>query len=145
MQEEQIMKRIQKAKLFVFLRQHRHELFNEAFQHELAGLYRASERAQLALATILQVYTGVSDDEVIEVTVGSWSWIVWTPNKHRSAKEHSWLSASGLSRHTGIDGSLNEPSRLPTKARRLGHGVYEQRWIAVRCGEQVESRIPTIS
>src|SRR5437879_11969572 len=31
-QEEQIVKRIRKAKLFVFLRQHRHELLDEAFR-----------------------------------------------------------------------------------------------------------------
>lgn len=35
--EEQIVKRIRKAKLFVFLRQHRHELLDEAFQQELAS------------------------------------------------------------------------------------------------------------
>jgi hypothetical protein len=29
-QEEQIVKKIRKAKLFVFLRRHRHELFDEA-------------------------------------------------------------------------------------------------------------------
>lgn len=64
-QEEQIVKRIRRAKLFVFLRHHRHELLDEEFQQELAGLYRASKRgqppiapAQLALATILQAYTG---------------------------------------------------------------------------------------
>jgi Transposase domain (DUF772) len=80
-QEEQIVKRIRKAKLFVFLRKQRHELLNEAFQRELAGLYRASERgqppiapAQLALATILQAYTGVSDDEVIEATLMDRRW-----------------------------------------------------------------------
>jgi Transposase domain (DUF772) len=73
--EQTIRKRIKRAKLFVFLREHRHELFNEAFQEELAGLYRDSKRgqppippAQLALATIRQAYTGVSDDEVIEAT-----------------------------------------------------------------------------
>lgn len=44
--EEQIVKRIRKAKLFVFLRQHRHELFDEAFQRELASLYRKAERGQ---------------------------------------------------------------------------------------------------
>ena len=32
MQEEQIVKRIRKAKLFAFLRQHRHELLDEAFR-----------------------------------------------------------------------------------------------------------------
>jgi hypothetical protein len=36
-QEEQIVKRIRKAKLFVFLRKRRHELLDEAFQQELAG------------------------------------------------------------------------------------------------------------
>jgi hypothetical protein len=74
--EEQIVHKIRKAKLFVFLRQHRHELFNEAFQEELASLYRKAERGQppvapamLALALILEAYTGVSDDEVIEATM----------------------------------------------------------------------------
>src|SRR2546425_12030567 len=80
-QEEQIVKRIRKAKLFVFLRKQRHELLDEGFQHELADLYRASQRgqppiapAQLALATILQAYTGVSDDEVIEATLMDRRW-----------------------------------------------------------------------
>ena len=81
MQEEHIVKRIRKAKLFVFLRKQRHNLLNEAFQQELASLYRASKRgqppiapAQLALALILQAYTGVSDDEVIEATVMDRRW-----------------------------------------------------------------------
>src|SRR6266487_4980815 len=80
-QEEQIVKRIRKAKLFVFLRKQRHELLDEAFQQELAGLYQPSKRgqppiapAQLALATIMQAYTGVSDDEVIEVTLMDRRW-----------------------------------------------------------------------
>src|ERR1700730_13802576 len=80
-QEEQIVKRIRKARLFVFLRQHRHELLDEAFQQELASLYRPAERGQppvapaiLALALILEAYTGVSDDEVIEATVMDRRW-----------------------------------------------------------------------
>lgn len=44
MQEEQILGRIRRAKLFVFLRQHRHELFDESFQQELATLYRPNKR-----------------------------------------------------------------------------------------------------
>lgn len=75
-QEEQMVARIRHAKLFVFLHQHRHELFDDAFQQELATLYRTSKRghppiapAQLALAVMLQAYTGVSDDEVIEATL----------------------------------------------------------------------------
>src|SRR5438128_4823715 len=80
-QEEQIVKRVRKAKLFVFLREHRHELFNEAFQQELANLYRQAERGQppiaqamLALALILQAYMGISDDEVIEATMMDRRW-----------------------------------------------------------------------
>jgi Transposase DDE domain/Transposase domain (DUF772) len=79
--EQAIMKRIKRAKLFVFLREQRHELFDEAFQHELAALYQPSKRgqppippAQLALATILQAYTGASDDEVIEATTMDRRW-----------------------------------------------------------------------
>ena len=71
--EYAIVKRIRRAKLFVFLRQHRHELFADAFQQELLTLYKDQRQgqppvppAQLALATLLQAYTQVSDDEVIE-------------------------------------------------------------------------------
>jgi hypothetical protein len=74
--EEQVVKRIRKAKLFVFLRRYRHKIFDEAFQQELATLYQDSKRgqppiapAQLALATIVQAYMGVSDDEVIEAII----------------------------------------------------------------------------
>ena len=79
--EQTVMTRIKRAKLFVFLRSHRHELFDDAFQEELATLYVPSLRghppippAQLALATILQAYTGVSDDEVIEATLMDRRW-----------------------------------------------------------------------
>jgi len=80
-QEGQVLGHIRRAKLFVFLRQHRHELFDDLFQQELAELYRPSERghppippAQLALATVVQAYTGVSDDEVIEATLMDRRW-----------------------------------------------------------------------
>lgn len=79
--EQTIIQRIKRAKLFVFLRHHRHEVFDDAFQEELATLYAPSLRgqppippAQLALATILQAYTGVSDDEVIEATLMDRRW-----------------------------------------------------------------------
>jgi hypothetical protein len=57
--EHAIIKRIRRAKLFVFLRQHRHELFADPFQQELMTLYKDQPQghppvppAQLALATI---------------------------------------------------------------------------------------------
>jgi hypothetical protein len=60
--EAAIMKRIHRAKLFVFLRQQRHILFAEAFQEELATVLYADAAvghppippAQLGLATLLQ-------------------------------------------------------------------------------------------
>jgi hypothetical protein len=79
--EQAIIKRIRRAKLFIFLREQRHEVFDTAFQEELAGLYQDSTRGQppvppalLALATILQAYTGASDDEVIEASLMDRRW-----------------------------------------------------------------------
>ncbi len=79
--EQAVIKAVRRAKLFVFLRLHRHELFDEQFQAELARAYADSPKGQppvppalLALATILQAYTGVSDDEVIEATVMDRRW-----------------------------------------------------------------------
>ena len=76
-----VIKAVRRAKLFVFLRLHRHELFDEQFQAELAQAYVDSPKGQppvpparLALATILQAYTGASDDEVIEATVMDRRW-----------------------------------------------------------------------
>jgi hypothetical protein len=75
------MARVKRARLFVWLREHRHELLDEGFQAELAGTYDPRPLgqppvppAQLALATILQAYTGCSDDEVLEATVMDRRW-----------------------------------------------------------------------
>jgi transposase len=79
--EQAVITAVRRAKLFVFLRLHRHELFDEGFQAELAAAYADRPKgqppvppAQLALATVLQAYTGVSDDEVIEATVMDRRW-----------------------------------------------------------------------
>jgi Transposase DDE domain/Transposase domain (DUF772) len=79
--EREVIKRIKRAKLFVWLREHRHELFDENLQAELAGMYADKPvgqppvpPAQLALATLLQAYTGASDDEVLEATVMDRRW-----------------------------------------------------------------------
>jgi hypothetical protein len=93
--EDEILKRVKRAKLFVFLRRHRHQIFTPEFQVELAGIYKDSpkgfppvEPALLALALILQAYTGVSG-------AGSWRWIVWTPKSLPSARGHLSTSACG--------------------------------------------------
>jgi hypothetical protein len=79
--EREVIKRVKRARLFVWLREHRHELFDEDLQAELAGMYQDKPVGQppvppalLGLATILQAYTGASDDEVIEATVMDRRW-----------------------------------------------------------------------
>jgi transposase len=79
--EREVIKRVKRAKLFVWLREHRHELFDADFQAELAGMYQDKPvgqppvpPAQLGLATILQAYTGASDDEVLEACVMDRRW-----------------------------------------------------------------------
>jgi hypothetical protein len=80
-EEQAVLERIKRAKLFVFLRNHRHEIFTEHFQEELGTIYRESALgrppvppAQLALATILQAYTSVSDEEAIEAMAMDRRW-----------------------------------------------------------------------
>lgn len=80
-EERKVMRLVKRAKLFVFLRENRHEIFDEYLQMELSAIYRDSRLgqppippAQLALATILQAYTGVSDDEAMEAMVMDRRW-----------------------------------------------------------------------
>src|SRR5512144_2705535 len=84
--EEKIAARAaKKKKLFVFLRAIRTELFEPAFPEDLAGMYRQTGAgkppvppALLAMATWLQAYTGVSDQEAVELTLDSKRWqLVW--------------------------------------------------------------------
>jgi transposase len=79
--EQAVIKAVRRARLFVFLRRHRHELFDEQFQAELAEAYADSPKGQppvpparLALATILQAYAKAGDDEVIEASVMDRRW-----------------------------------------------------------------------
>ncbi|PZR88865.1 MAG: IS1182 family transposase [Candidatus Nephthysia bennettiae] len=79
--EQVVYTRIKYAKLFRFLRDHRLTLFSDEFQAEFAVLYTDSHRgqppvppAQLALALILQSYTGYSDDAVIEALLMDRRW-----------------------------------------------------------------------
>jgi hypothetical protein len=76
-QEERFLGRMgQTGKLFAFLRRHRHELFDEAFQEELEGMYRDTGAGKapvppglMAMATLLQGYLGASDAAMVELTV----------------------------------------------------------------------------
>jgi transposase len=79
--EATIVRRVRRAKLFVFLRQQRHQLVDVAFQEELARMYADAPQGQppvaparLALATVLQAYTGASDAEAVEACVMDRRW-----------------------------------------------------------------------
>ena len=79
--EQKIVKLIKRAKLFTFLREIRHLLFDEAFQSELSKMYAEAEKghppvppAQLALTVILQAYTKASDAEAIEALTMDRRW-----------------------------------------------------------------------
>lgn len=79
--EERILARCEKRKLFVFLRRHRHEIFDEALQAKLAAAYgkrRGGEDrvppAQLAMASLLQAAFNVPDHEVPELAVMDRRW-----------------------------------------------------------------------
>jgi hypothetical protein len=70
-----------KSRFFVFLREIRHELLSAEFQAELGQLYADRPRGQppippgrLALATLLQAYTGLSDADVIDAMVADRRW-----------------------------------------------------------------------
>lgn len=81
-QEQALMRRLGRTrKLFAFLREHRHEIFDDAFQTELESMYRvtgagkpAMAPALMAMATLLQGYVGASDAEVVELTVVDLRW-----------------------------------------------------------------------
>lgn len=77
-----ILKRLHRTrKLFAFLRLHRHELFDDAFQAELEGMYRptgAGEEplppALLCMVLLLQAYQRISDAEAVELSVMDARW-----------------------------------------------------------------------
>ncbi len=81
-QEQCLIRRCsKKRKLFVFLRQHRSDLFDESMQAELESMYRdtgagkdAAPPALMAMALILQGYLGLSDGDAVEASVVDLRW-----------------------------------------------------------------------
>lgn len=82
--EERLLKLAGKSrKLLVFLRRHRHELFDEAFQQELEGMYRQTGQGEapqppalLCMALLLQGYLQVSDAEAVRLSATDRCWRV---------------------------------------------------------------------
>lgn len=80
--EQRIVGRLTRVRtLFAFLREHRHELFDDAFQEQLEEMYRQTGAgdpphppALLCMAVLLQGYVGASDAEAVELTVMDRRW-----------------------------------------------------------------------
>jgi hypothetical protein len=75
--EQFVAKRCEKRRVFVFLREHRHRIFDEGIQQRLQAAYKRAERvppAQLGLAVLLQAALGVPDHEVVELTLMDRRW-----------------------------------------------------------------------
>lgn len=76
-QEQRLLKRLDRVrKLLGFLRLHRRRLFDDEFQAELERMYRDTGAgkdpvppALMAMAMLVQAYLGVSDAEMVELTV----------------------------------------------------------------------------
>lgn len=68
-------------KLFVFLREHRHELFDDAFQNELEVMYRQTGQGEtpqppavMCMGLLLQAYLQTSDAEAIRLSGSDLCW-----------------------------------------------------------------------
>jgi hypothetical protein len=80
--EKRLLKLAGKSrKLFVFLREHRHELFDDAFQDELEAMYRQTGQGQtpqppalMCMALLVQAYTQTSDAEAVCLSATDSRW-----------------------------------------------------------------------
>ncbi len=81
-QEQMLLKTVRRTKkLFGFLRLHRRALFDDAFQDELAGVYRRTGAGKqphppafMAMVVLLQAYTKTSDAEAVQQCVVDLRW-----------------------------------------------------------------------
>jgi hypothetical protein len=113
-----------------FLRQHRHEVFDEAFESELGEMYRASGEgkqpvapALLAMVLLLQAYTGASDAHAVESPIvdacGQMELGVVGQTRRRPPRERFQPFASASSPQTWIAAWWNEPSSWRGRPERL--------------------------
>jgi len=80
--EQKLLQRMDKhRRLYLFLYQHRLKIFDDAFQDELATMYRDTGEGKspvppaiLAMATLMQAYSGLSDADTVDNTVFDIRW-----------------------------------------------------------------------
>ena len=151
--EQQVAKRIRKAKLFLLLREIRHELFDEKFQEELASIFKDSSAgkcpvppAQLALAIILQAYTGVSDDELIEALIMDRRWqLALDCLDCEQAPFGKGTLVRFRAALIACEGDRHLVERTVVLVEKKGDSIRDlskQHWIQVPCGRQQELKTP---
>lgn len=122
--EQRLLKLAGKSRrLFVFLREHRHELFDDIFQEELESMYRqtgqgqeAREPALMCMALLLQAYLQTSDAEAVRLatTDRCWQMVLGTLDENEGEPA---FSQGGLQQFrerliaTEMDGRLLERTR----------------------------------
>ena len=82
--EQRILKACRRTrKLYIFLREHRHEIVDQAMHDELAATYRSTGAGKpplppglLAMASLLQGYQQVSDAEAVQLALVDLRWQV---------------------------------------------------------------------
>ncbi len=89
-------------KLFVFLREHRHEVFDDGFQAELESMYRQSGQGEspqppglMCMGLLLQAYLQTSDAEAVRLSASDscWRMVLGTLN---SGDDEPAFSQGGL-------------------------------------------------
>ena len=81
-QEQRLLKLAGKSrKLFVFLRENRHELFDDSFQDELEAMYRQTGQGEtpqppalMCMGLLLQAYLQTSDAEAVRLSATDRCW-----------------------------------------------------------------------
>lgn len=118
--ESSMVKRLQtKHGFFVFLRNYRHQLLDEAFQLELIEMYRLTGAGKpphapgrMALLTLLQVYTKCADHEAVERTVEPrWQMVLdWLGEEEPPVSQACIFDFRMRLQATGMDQRLLEKS-----------------------------------
>lgn len=78
--ESRVLKIVKQRTLWGFLRKRRHELFDDAFQAEMAEMYTdipgnaPTSPALLSMVTLLQAYTGLSDHDAVVAAQTDMKW-----------------------------------------------------------------------
>jgi hypothetical protein len=128
--EQRLLKLAGKSrKLFVFLREHRHELFDDAFQTELEAMYRQTGQGQapqppalMCMALLLQAYTQTSDAEAVCASAADSRWRM-VLDRLGAEEDEPAFSQGGLQQFRDRLIATEMDGRLLERTRELAHAT----------------------